>query len=119
MFNIYAYKYAPMEELVDPCEIKVVPIGYKGETFARCMVFDLSKCITELGEGTFVVKVKPKGEAAYEAANTDQLDDQAIWIIDDTDTATAGEGYVQLIYTAESDAVAMTATYKTFVFDSL
>lgn len=119
MFNIYANRYAPLDPLVPPCEINLIPIGYVGEDQVRCLVFDLTDCVQKLGEGTFQISfVRPGDNACYICTNVQRLDDNAIWVITDTDTAYEGYGLVQLMYFPANGGTAKTAQYRTTTFKS-
>ena len=118
MFIINATNYAPITPVTPPCDIIPIPIGYKGENKARCLIFDLTSCIETFGAGTFQIKFKKEGGTAYAVANTDQLENTAIWIIDSTDTAVDGYGTVQLEYSVD-EVVCKTALYRTVIFNSL
>ena len=119
MFNIYANKYAPIDPLVPPCDINLIPIGHVGEGQTRCLVFDLTDCITKLGEGTWQISfVRPGDNACYICTNVEQLDNSAIWVITNTDTAYAGYGVVQLMYFPTSGGTAKTSQYRTVTFES-
>lgn len=119
MFNIYANKYAPIDPLVPPCDINLIPIGHVGEGLTRCLVFDLTDCINKLGEGTWQISfVRPGDNACYICTNVEQLDNSAIWVITNTDTAYAGYGVVQLMYFPTSGGTAKTSQYRTVTFES-
>lgn len=119
MFIINATDYAPITPVTAPCDIIPIPIGYKGENKARCLTFDLTSCVETFGAGTFTIKFKKdSAENAYTVANTDQLDNTAIWVIDSTDTSDAGYGMVQLQYIVD-EVVCKTAMYRTILFNSL
>lgn len=118
MFNIYATDYAPVDPITPPCDIVPIFIGYKGENKARCLVFDLTECVETFGDGGFVVSFIRQGdELPYLVTETDRLDNNAIWIITDTDTAVDGYGMVQLQYIVD-DVVCKSALYRTVTFDS-
>lgn len=118
MFTIYASNYAPINPLVAPCDINLIPIGYVGENLARCLVFDLTECVEQFGEGGFIVSFMRQGdEMPYLVTNTDRLDDNAIWNITDTDTAVEGYGLVQLQYIVD-EVVCKSALYRTVTFAS-
>lgn len=118
MFTIYASNYAPINPLVPPCDINLIPIGYVGENLARCLVFDLSECVEQFGDGGFVISFLRHGdELPYLVTNTDRLEDNAIWNITDTDTAVDGYGLVQLQYIVD-DVVCKSALYRTVTFES-
>ena len=118
MFTIYASNYAPISPLVPPCDINLIPIGYVGENLARCLVFDLTECVEQFGDGGFTVSFIRQGdEMPYLVTNTDRLDDNAIWNITDTDTAVEGYGLVQLQYIVD-DVVCKSALYRTVTFAS-
>ena len=118
MFTIYASNYAPINPLVPPCDINLIPIGYVGENLARCLVFDLSECVEQFGDGGFVISFLRHGdELPYLVTNTDRLEDNAIWNITDTDTAVDGYGLVQLQYIVD-EVVCKSALYRTVTFES-
>ena len=118
MFTIYATNYAPVDPLTPPCDISLMPIGYKGEDKARCVVFDLTDCVDNLGDGTFEISFIRDGDTQpYIVTNTDRLDNNAIWEVDATDTAVAGYGLVQLMYFVNG-VVCKTAQYRTVTFNS-
>lgn len=118
MFNIYATDYAPVDPVTPPCDIKPIFIGYKGENKARCLVFDLTDCVQTFGDGGFVVSFIRQGdEMPYLVTDTDRLDNNAIWIINSTDTAVDGYGMVQLQYIVDN-VICKSAQYRTVTFDS-
>ena len=118
MFTILATNYAPVDPLTPPCEISLIPIGYKGENKARCLVFDLTECVEQFGAGNFEISFIRQGDAQpYLVTDTDQLDNNAIWEINSTDTAVEGYGLVQLMYFVDG-VVCKTAQYRTVTFDS-
>lgn len=118
MFNIYATDYAPVDPITPPCDIVPIFIGYKGENKARCLVFDLTECVNTFGDGGFVISFIRQGdELPYLVTNTDRLDNNAIWIINSTDTAVDGYGMVQLQYIVD-DVICKSALYRTVTFDS-
>lgn len=118
MFNIYATDYAPVDPITPPCDIVPIFIGYKGENKARCLVFDLTECVSTFGDGGFVISFIRQGdELPYLVTNTDRLDNNAIWIINSTDTAVDGYGMVQLQYIVD-DVICKSALYRTVTFDS-
>lgn len=118
MFNVYATDYAPVDPIAPPCDIVPMFIGYVGENKARCVVFDLSECVGTFGEGGFAISFIRQGdEVPYLVTDTDRLDNNAIWIINNTDTAVDGYGMVQLQYIV-GDVVCKTALYRTVTFAS-
>ena len=118
MFTIYATDYAPVDPITPPCDIVPIFIGYRGENKARCLVFDLTECVNTFGDGGFVISFIRQGdELPYLVTDTDRLDNNAIWIITDTDTAVDGYGMVQLQYIVD-DVVCKSALYRTVTFDS-
>lgn len=118
MFTLYATDYAPIDPVTPPCELSLIPIGYKGENLARCLVFDLTSCIEEFGDGGFTISFIRQGdEYPYLVTDTDRLDNNAIWNITSTDTAVDGYGLVQLNYEVDS-VVCKSALYRTVTFDS-
>ena len=118
MFNIYATDYAPVDPITPPCDITPIFIGYKGENKARCLIFDLTECVETFGDGGFVISFIRQGDdLPYLVTDTDRLDNNAIWIITDTDTAVDGYGMVQLQYIVD-DVVCKSALYRTVTFDS-
>ena len=118
MFNIYATDYAPVDPITPPCDITPIFIGYKGENKARCLIFDLTECVETFGDGGFVISFIRQGDdLPYLVTDTDRLDNHAIWIITDTDTAVDGYGMVQLQYIVD-DVVCKSALYRTVTFDS-
>ena len=118
MFVVNATNYAPIDPLVPPCEIGLVPIGYVGENKARCVTFDLTDCIEQFGAGSFAISFIRQGDVQpYIVTDTDQLENTAIWEVNSTDTAVAGYGVVQLQYIVDS-VVCKTAQYRTVTYDS-
>lgn len=118
MFTIYAADYAPIGSTTPPCDITPICIGYKGENKARCLVFDLSNCVSTFGDGSFSISFLRHGSSTpYTVTNTDRLDNNAIWIIDSTDTAVDGFGVVQLQYVVD-EVVCKSAMYKTITYNS-
>lgn len=118
MFTIYATDYAPVDPITPPCDIVPIFIGYRGENKARCLVFDLTECVNTFGDGGFVISFIRQGDdLPYLVTDTDRLDNNAIWIITDTDTAVDGYGMVQLQYIVD-DVVCKSALYRTVTFDS-
>lgn len=118
MFVINATDYAPVTPVTPPCDIIPIFIGYKGENHARCLIFDLTDCIEEFGDGGFAISFMRHGDAQpYIVTDTDQLDYTAIWEINATDTAVEGYGMVQLQYIV-GETVCKTAMYRTVTFDS-
>jgi len=118
MFNIYATDYAPIDPIIPPCDITPIFIGYKGENKARCLIFDLTDCVETFGDGGFVISFIRQGDdLPYLVTDTDRLDNNAIWIITDTDTAVDGYGMVQMQYIVD-DVVCKSALYRTVTFDS-
>ena len=102
-----------------------VDLGHQGEGNTSYVLFDLQHFIDELGEGTWeVVNLRPGEEMPYLVANTDELIDQetgiakAMWILDETDMAIAGEGRVELRY-YPTDGTAKTDVYRTRILPSL
>ena len=118
MFVINATDYAPVTPVTPPCDIIPIFIGYKGENHARCLIFDLTDCIEEFGDGGFAISFMRHGDAQpYIVTDTDQLDYTAIWEINSADTAVEGYGMVQLQYIV-GETVCKTAMYRTVTFDS-
>ena len=118
MFTYYATDYAPVDPITPPCDIVPIFIGYRGENKARCLVFDLTECVSTFGDGGFVISFIRQGdELPYLVTDTDRLENNAIWIITDTDTAVVGYGMVQLQYIV-NDVVCKSALYRTITFDS-
>lgn len=108
MYRIYA-------ETVD----KKLRIGHKGENKSRCVVFDLSSYKEEFGDGTWsVVFSRSKTETPYLVANTYELDNYAVWVLDSTDTDIASEGRCELRYKV-NDVLVKTSVYATLVLPSL
>ena len=119
MIEIYAADYAALNSIPAPCEVIPMEIGYQGENGTRCVVFDLSPFISEIGEGTASVIVQRHGETIpYVATNTETVNQTLIWTLTDVDTSIAGYGYAQLRYTV-TDGNVRTAVYKTVVYESL
>lgn len=118
MFVINATDYAPVTPVTPPCDIIPIFIGYKGENHARCLIFDLTDCIEEFGDGGFAISFMRHGDAQpYIVTDTDSLETTAIWEINATDTAVEGYGMVQLQYIV-GETVCKTAMYRTITFDS-
>lgn len=118
MFVINATDYAPVTPVTPPCDIIPIFIGYKGENHARCLIFDLTDCIEEFGDGGFAISFMRHGDAQpYIVTDTDSLETTAIWEINATDTAVEGYGMVQLQYIV-GETVCKSAMYRTVTFDS-
>lgn len=118
MFVINATDYAPIDPLTPPCDVNQINIGYVGENHARCLVFDLTECVAQFGEGGFAISFIRHGDyLPYLVTDTDRLENNAIWIINSTDTAVEGYGMVQLQYIVGTTVV-KSALYQTVTFAS-
>lgn len=118
MFVINATDYAPIDPLTPPCEVNQINIGYVGENHARCLVFDLTECVAQFGEGGFAISFIRHGDyLPYLVTDTDRLENNAIWLINSTDTAVEGYGMVQLQYIVGTTVV-KSALYQTVTFAS-
>lgn len=118
MFVINATDYAPIDPLTPPCDVNQINIGYVGENHARCLVFDLTECVAQFGEGGFAISFIRHGDyLPYLVTDTDRLENNAIWLINSTDTAVEGYGMVQLQYIVGTTVV-KSALYQTVTFAS-
>lgn len=87
MFRIYAVAH------------HVIYAGYTGENLARCICFPLTEMQNEFGEGTWeVVFKRPNEVLPYVVQNTEEVENYAVWGLDNVDTAIAGEGKCELRY---------------------
>ena len=121
MFNVYASEY---RQYVDE-----IPLGNQGEDNARCLVVDITDTLNEFGStGTLEVRnVRPGESSPYVVNNASIISTTgtggatlyyAKWVLDDTDTARAGSGSVQVRYTI-SEVQCFTWIYKYFIRPSL
>lgn len=97
----------------------ILQAGHQGENLARCVCFDLSGLIEQYGSGTWAVVFKRPFEAApYLVANYDTVGDYAVWGLDNTDTAIAGEGRVEMRYYVD-EVLCKTDVYAVLILPSL
>ena len=93
-------------------------IGRRGENKARRVVFDLSSFAKSYGAGTASITVQRPGDNAVYPLKPEQDGDNIIWTVTDIDTAYAGEGKVELVYTV-GDVVAKSVTWQTRIAESV
>ena len=73
--------------------------GQRGENIARCVCFPLTDMQAEFGVGTWNVVMQSPGETVpYIVQYMEEVGNYAVWGLDDTDTAIAGEGKCELRY---------------------
>ena len=97
-----------------------VPIGHQGENLARCVIWDLTPCVSEFGDGTFAVKVTRPGGDTYWALHTDRVLNNAMWVIDNVDTAEEGTGMVEFYFNApDGTTLAKSDVFKTWCLPTL
>lgn len=94
--------------------ISQIHIGYQGENEANQVVFDISSWIDEYGNGEAVLHILRNGEKLPYAKDCTIDGTNAIWVIDDIDTARSGRGVAQLVY-KKDNIVKKNATYTTVV----
>ena len=98
---------------------KILYLGHAGENESRCVIFDISDFKAEFGEGTWsVVFSRDNIEEPYLVTDTYSLDDNAVWVLNSTDTAIKGRGRVELRYMVD-DTVVKTDLYTTELLPSL
>lgn len=94
-------------------------IGRVGENNAVRVIFPyVEKYRAWYGEGVFSLLNKRPGEEFAYPVTIDSDDENAWWDISDVDSAIAGKGKAQLIYTVD-DVVAKTQIYNTLVTESI
>lgn len=108
MFRIYAKTPA-----------NILFVGHQGENIARCVCFDLTDMWNEFGIGTWAVVFKrPNETLPYLVQNTAEVEQYAVWGLDDTDTAKYGEGRCELRYYVD-DVLCKTDVYAVRILPSL
>lgn len=108
MFRIYAKTPA-----------NILFVGHQGENIARCVCFDLTDMRNEFGIGTWMVVFKrPNDTLPYQVQNTAEVDQYAVWGLDNTDTAKYGEGRCELRYYVD-EVLCKTDVYAVRILPSL
>lgn len=99
----------------------LMKIGHRGEALTRQVIYDLTKLIEDLGDGSasFVYK-NPEG-VQYTPVHQRRVDNFAVWTIDATDASCYGQGLAELRFYpgSEGDDVYKTIVFRTFVAQSL
>ena len=93
--------------------------AHQGEKFARCICFPIDGLKEQYGEGTWTIAFRRPFETdSYVVANQEEVGDYAVWGMDLTDTAIAGEGRVELRYYVD-DTICKTDVYAVLILPSL
>ena len=92
----------------------LVQLGFAGENEVQSVTFNYSKWVNWYGDGTLSLLLQRHGDTnPYPVALTDST-----WTISDTDTAIAGFGLAQLVYTVDG-AIKKSSVFKIYVDKSL
>lgn len=86
-----------------------IPLGRVGENNALCVAF---KKFKDFEGGTYSLVCNSSSPVITEG------EEYVNWIVTSEDTATAGDGRCQLVYTGE-DFIAKSPVYRTEVYESL
>lgn len=93
--------------------------AHQGENLARCVCFPIDGLKEQYGEGTWtIVFRRPFESDPYVVANQEEVGEYAVWGMDATDTAVAGEGRVELRYYVD-DTLCKTDVYAVLILPSL
>lgn len=93
--------------------------AHQGENLARCICFPIDGLKEQYGEGTWtIVFRRPFESDPYVVANQEEVGEYAVWGMDATDTAVAGEGRVELRYYVD-DTLCKTDVYAVLILPSL
>jgi hypothetical protein len=93
--------------------------AHQGENLARCICFPIDRLKEQYGEGTWTIVFRRPFEAdPYVVANQEEVGEYAVWGMDATDTAVAGEGRVELRYYVD-DTLCKTDVYAVLILPSL
>ena len=93
--------------------------AHQGENLARCVCIPIDGLKEQYGEGTWtIVFRRPFESDPYVVANQEEVGDYAVWGMDATDTAVAGEGRVELRYYVD-DTLCKTDVYAVLILPSL
>lgn len=93
--------------------------AHQGENLARCICFPIDGLKEQYGEGTWtIVFRRPFESDPYVVANQEEVGDYAVWGMDATDTAVAGEGRAELRYYVD-DTLCKTDVYAVLILPSL
>lgn len=101
-------------------ELPYLPLGHQGENEAQRIVWrGLADSWARLyGEGVFALTVLREGDSVPYPASLKSENGDVIWTLSNADTAKAGEGMAELIYTV-GGAIAKSRTWRTVVEPSL
>ena len=94
----------------------VVPLGRQREDDVRVIKYDLSALIEEFGDGEFSYAYERPDKALYLPSNIVRIDNEACWILTETDTALAGNGRVELRFYPNASTGEVSDLYKTQIF---
>lgn len=96
----------------------VINIGYQGENNAACVQFNVSGWKELYGEGSYTLLVKRHGDADAYPVSVQASDNAVTWIVSNGDTARAGNGSAELVYSVDG-TIAKSVIYRTCVLPSL
>lgn len=90
-------------------------LGYRGETNAKEVVFDISWLIDTYGAGTAILMAKRSMDSSpYPVGDWVQSGNTLTWTITNVDTSYIGQGSVELFWYV-NNTLAKTMVYKTWV----
>lgn len=89
-----------------------IRIGRRGENEVTKVIFDVSYLVKNYGDGAGVLMFKRKGDSTAYPVSVERSGNEITWIINDTDSASAGDGECELFWFV-NEALAKTVVYMT------
>lgn len=100
-------------------DITYFPIGYKGESGAREVIFDVSEFKREFSNGQASLRVLWPGEKEPRATTTTTSGNEVHWIVSANDTAAEGEGKAELFWSTSGTGIVKTKVWGVIVEDGM
>ena len=98
--------------------VKVIPLGRRGENEATQVAFDIASLIADYGEGRAELLAKRACDIAPYPIVVTQEGNKVTWTVSNIDTNYTGAGEVELFWYV-GDTLAKSIVYKTFVLSDI
>jgi F0F1-type ATP synthase gamma subunit len=80
----------------------VIPLGRKGESGVMTLFYGYADYVEECGEGYLQILHQRAGDEAASPVVITTEDNKAKWVVSSSDTAFAGQGHLQVVYSADN-----------------
>lgn len=97
---------------------EVIKLGREGTYGVRRVVFDFSRWVRLFGDGVVRLAVRRPGDKEVYFPELTIDGENAVWNVDETDTATAGEGECEFQYSV-GPGLEKSETFKTYIQEAL